>query len=99
MAGCNTAVSNLVLSMVVLLALLLITPLFKYTPIAVLSSIIIAAVVGLVDIEAAVLLWKIDKFDFIACMGAFLGVIFKNVEIGLLIAVSMFCHLFNGIQF
>ncbi|KAI9120341.1 hypothetical protein K1719_007374 [Acacia pycnantha] len=87
MAGCNTAVSNIVMSIVVLLALELITPLFKYTPIAVLSSIIIAAVAGLVDIEAAVLLWKVDKFDFVACMGAFLGVIFKNVEIGLLIAV------------
>lgn len=95
MAGCNTAVSNIVMSIVVLLALELITPLFKYTPIAVLSSIIIAAVAGLVDIEAAVLLWKVDKFDFVACMGAFLGVIFKNVEIGLLIAVSMF---YSGIQ-
>lgn len=87
MAGCSTAVSNIVMSLVVLLTLELITPLFKYTPNAVLASIIIAAVVGLVDIEAAVLLWKIDKFDFVACMGAFFGVIFKNVEIGLLIAV------------
>ncbi|XP_054803636.1 high affinity sulfate transporter 2-like [Prosopis cineraria] len=87
MAGCNTAVSNIVMSIVVLLTLELITPLFKYTPLAVLSSIIIAAVIGLVDIKAAILLWKVDKFDFVACMGAFLGVIFKNVEIGLLIAV------------
>ena len=30
-----------------------------------------------------------DKFDFIACMGAFFGVIFASVEIGLLIAVSI----------
>lgn len=87
MAGCHTAVSNIVMSIVLLLTLVLITPLFKYTPNAVLASIIIAAVMGLVDIEAAVLLWKIDKFDFLACMGAFFGVIFKNVEIGLLVAV------------
>jgi MFS superfamily sulfate permease-like transporter len=64
-----------------------ITPLFKYTPNAVLASIIIAAVLNLIDIKAAILLWKIDKFDFVACMGAFFGVIFKSVEIGLLIAV------------
>ncbi|XP_004485559.1 high affinity sulfate transporter 2-like [Cicer arietinum] len=89
MAGCKTAVSNIVMSMVLLLTLLLITPLFKYTPNAVLASIIIAAVMGLVDIEAAVLLWKIDKFDFLACMGAFFGVIFISVEIGLLIAVAI----------
>ncbi|CAJ1963517.1 unnamed protein product [Sphenostylis stenocarpa] len=89
MAGCKTAVSNIVMSTVVLLTLLLITPLFKYTPNAVIASIIIAAVAGLVDIEAIILLWKIDKFDFVACLGAFFGVIFKSVEIGLLIAVAI----------
>ncbi|KAI4299069.1 hypothetical protein L6164_032562 [Bauhinia variegata] len=87
MAGCQTAVSNIVMSMVVLLTVVLLTPLFKYTPNTVLASIIIAAVLGLVDVNAAVLLWKVDKFDFIACMGAFFGVIFKDVETGLLVAV------------
>ncbi|XP_039157998.1 sulfate transporter 1.3 isoform X2 [Eucalyptus grandis] len=88
-AGCQTAVSNIVMSCVVLLTLELITPLFKYTPKAILASIIISAVVGLIDIEAAILIWKIDKLDFIACMGAFFGVVFVSVEIGLLIAVSI----------
>ena len=87
MAGCKTPVSNVVMSVVVLLTLLVITPLFKYTPNAILGSIIISAVVGLVDYEAAILIWKVDKLDFIACMGAFFGVVFVSVEIGLLIAV------------
>uniref|UniRef100_A0A804NQQ4 SLC26A/SulP transporter domain-containing protein n=1 Tax=Zea mays TaxID=4577 RepID=A0A804NQQ4_MAIZE len=89
MAGCRTPVSNVVMSTVVLLTLLLITPLFKYTPNAILGSIIISAVIGLVDYEAAILIWKVDKMDFVACMGAFFGVVFKSVEIGLLIAVSI----------
>ncbi|KAI4375854.1 hypothetical protein MLD38_013674 [Melastoma candidum] len=89
MAGCNTAVSNIVMSFVVLLTLEVITPLFKYTPNAVISSIIISAVIGLIDIDAMKLIWKIDKLDFIACMGAFFGVVFVSVEIGLLIAVSI----------
>ncbi|TVU06131.1 hypothetical protein EJB05_49325 [Eragrostis curvula] len=89
MAGCQTSVSNVVMSAVVLLTLLVITPLFKYTPNAILGSIIISAVIGLVDYEAAILIWKVDKMDFIACMGAFFGVIFASVEIGLLIAVSI----------
>lgn len=87
MAGCHTAASNIVMSGVVLLTLELITPLFKYTPNAIISSIIISAVIGLIDYEAAILIWKIDKLDFLACMGAFFGVIFVSVEIGLLIAV------------
>ncbi|VFQ78971.1 unnamed protein product [Cuscuta campestris] len=89
MAGCNTAVSNIVMSLVVFLTLEFITPLFEYTPNAILASIIISAVIGLIDYDAAVLIWKIDKFDFIACMGAFLGVVFVSVEIGLLVAVAI----------
>lgn len=90
MSGCQTTVSNIVMSLVVMLTLLLITPLFKYTPNAILSSIIISAVIGLIDYEAALRIWKVDKFDFIACMGAFLGVVFVSVEIGLLIAVRIY---------
>ncbi|GLJ49908.1 hypothetical protein SUGI_1060950 [Cryptomeria japonica] len=88
-AGCHTAVSNVVMSIIVLLTLLVLTPLFHYTPNAILASIIISAVMSLIDIKAAYLIWKIDKLDFIACMGAFLGVVFVSVEIGLLIAVAL----------
>lgn len=77
------------MSFIVFLTLLFITPLFKYTPNAILASIIISAVINLIDYEAAILIWKIDKFDFVACMGAFFGVIFGSVEIGLLIAVRI----------
>ncbi|XP_022743483.1 sulfate transporter 1.3-like isoform X2 [Durio zibethinus] len=89
MAGCQTAVSNIIMSCVVFLTLEFITPLFKYTPNAILAAIIISAVVGLFDVPAAILIWKIDKFDFVACLGAFLGVVFSSVEKGLLIAVSI----------
>lgn len=61
-------------------------------------SLDLSAVIGLVDYEAAILIWKVDKMDFIACMGAFFGVVFKSVEIGLLIAVrtnaSLNCPIF-----
>jgi high affinity sulfate transporter 1 len=89
MAGCNTTVSNIVMSMVVLLTVEVITPLFKYTPNAVIAAIIISAVAGLIDFKAAYHIWKVDKLDFIALLGAFFGVIFKSVEIGLLVAVVL----------
>lgn len=96
MAGCQTAASNMVMSCIVLLTLLVITPLFKYIPNAILSSIVISAVLGLIDIKEIIQIWKIDKFDFIACMGAFFGVILHSVEIGLLITV---CLSFGKIMF
>ncbi|KAL5999183.1 Sulfate transporter 3.1 [Asimina triloba] len=88
-AGCKTAVSNIVMAIAVMITLLLLTPLFHYTPLVVLSAIIVSAMLGLIDYEAALHLWKIDKIDFCVCMGAYLGVVFGSVEIGLVIAVAI----------
>ncbi|KAL3531315.1 hypothetical protein ACH5RR_010637 [Cinchona calisaya] len=88
-AGCKTAVSNIVMAFAVMLTLLFLTPLFHYTPIVVLASIIIAAMLGLIDYEAAIHLWQVDKFDFFVCISAYVGVVFGSVEIGLVIAVAL----------
>ncbi|XWS46867.1 hypothetical protein CRYUN_Cryun14cG0104900 [Craigia yunnanensis] len=88
-AGCKTAMSNVIMAIAVMLTLLFLTPLFYYTPLVVLSAIIIAAMLGLIDYEAAIHLWKVDKFDFVVCMGAYIGVVFASVEVGLVIAVAI----------
>ncbi|CAI9781192.1 unnamed protein product [Fraxinus pennsylvanica] len=88
-AGCKTAVSNIVMALAVMITLLLLTPLFHHTPLVVLSSIIIAAMLGLIDYEAAIHLWQVDKFDFVVCMSAYLGVVFADIEIGLILAVGL----------
>lgn len=88
-AGCKTAVSNIVMAFAVMMTLLFLTPLFHYTPLVVLSAIIIAAMLGLIDYEAAIHLWHIDKFDFVVCMSAYVGVVFGNIEIGLIMAVGL----------
>lgn len=71
-----------------MVTLLFLMPLFQYTPNVVLGAIIVTAVVGLIDLPAAYQIWKIDKFDFIVLLCAFLGVIFISVQQGLAIAVS-----------
>ncbi|XP_031397648.1 sulfate transporter 3.1-like [Punica granatum] len=88
-AGCKSAVSNIVMATAVMITLLFLTPLFHYTPLVVLSSIIITAMLGLIDYEAAFHLWKLDKFDFVVCISSYIGVVFGSVEIGLVVAVSM----------
>ncbi|WCJ23844.1 sulfate transporter 3 1 [Euphorbia peplus] len=88
-AGCKSALSNVVMATAVMITLLFLTPLFHYTPLVVLSSIIIAAMLGLIDYEAAIHLWKVDKFDFVVCISAYIGVVFGSVEIGLVIAVAI----------
>ncbi|KAL2608193.1 hypothetical protein R1flu_026766 [Riccia fluitans] len=86
-AGVHTAVSNIVMAIVVLFTLLFLTPAFYFTPNCILAAIIINAVIGLIDFKAAALVWKTDKIDFLVLAGAFFGVFFVSIEIGLLIAV------------
>uniref|UniRef100_A0A9I9DVH4 STAS domain-containing protein n=1 Tax=Cucumis melo TaxID=3656 RepID=A0A9I9DVH4_CUCME len=88
-AGAQTAVSNVVMSAAVLITLLFLMPLFHYTPNFILAAIIITAVIGLIDYQAACKLWKVDKLDFLACVCSFFGVLFISVPLGLAIAVGV----------
>nr|GFA30816.1 low affinity sulfate transporter 3-like [Tanacetum cinerariifolium] len=85
-AGCQTAVSNVVMAITVLVMLQLLTGLLYYTPVAILSSIILSALPGLINYTEAYNIWKVDKLDFLACAGAFFGVLFASVEMGLMVA-------------
>nr|AIK26612.1 sulfate transporter [Reaumuria trigyna] len=88
-AGAKTAFSNIVMAITVMVTLLFLMPLFRYTPNVVLGAIIITAVVGLIDIPAAYQIWKVDKYDFLVTICAFFGVIFISVQEGLAIAVGL----------
>lgn len=87
-AGAQTVVSNVVMAAAVLVTLLFLMPLFRYTPNLILAAIIITAVIGLIDYKGAYELWKVDKLDFLAALCSFLGVLFISVPLGLAIAVS-----------
>jgi len=86
-AGSKTTVSNIIMSIAVMLTLLFLIPLFRYTPLVVLASIIINAMLGLIKYQEVYYMWKVDKFDFLICMASFFGVIFSSVETGLILAV------------
>ena len=88
-SGGNTPLVNIIMAIVVVITLVAITPLFRNLPNAVLASIIITAVAPLINIPGAYQVWKTDKLDFIALLGAFFGVLFVSVEIRLLIAVIL----------
>ncbi|CAA0828078.1 Sulfate transporter 3.1 [Striga hermonthica] len=88
-AGCKTAVSNIVMAIAIVITLVLLTPLFYYTPIVVLSAIIITAMLGLIDYDAAIHLWHVDKFDFLVCMSSYIGMVFASFEVGLVMAIGL----------
>ncbi|GAB2210492.1 hypothetical protein Droror1_Dr00015759, partial [Drosera rotundifolia] len=88
-AGCKTQMSNLVMALCMMLTLLFLAPLFSYTPLVALSTIIMSAMFGLIDYEKMYHMFKVDKYDFIICLVAFFGVAFISMDVGLGLSVGL----------
>lgn len=86
--------TNVVQAVIMALTLQFLAPLFSNTPLVALSAIIVSAMLGLINYTEAIHLFKVDKFDFIICMSAFLGVAFLSMDIGLMLSVSTQIFLF-----
>ena len=88
-AGGKTPVSSLICGVVIVIALLWLTPLFTYLPHAALAAIIIVSVLGLVDISSLRKQLKFYRHDAYVHVVTFLGVVFVSVESGLLLGVLL----------
>ncbi|CAJ1945510.1 unnamed protein product [Cylindrotheca closterium] len=88
-AGAKSGISGLITSVLVAIALLFLTPVFEKLPLAVLASIVLSGVIGLIDYEEAKYLWRVHRFDFLVWLVACLCTMFLGVESGLGIAVGL----------
>nr|WKN35668.1 solute carrier family 26 protein [Tunicatimonas sp. TK19036] len=70
-AGANTPLASVMSAGLVALTLIFLTPLFYYLPQAILASVIMVAVVGLIDWAYARQLWKDSKVDFLLLLATF----------------------------
>ena len=88
-AGGKTPISSIICGIVIVIALLWLTPLFAYLPHAALAAIIIVSVLGLVDISGLRKQMKFYRHDAYVHVVTFLGVVFVSVESGLLLGVLL----------
>jgi SulP family sulfate permease len=88
-AGAHTGLASLVSSAVVGLTLLFLTPAFYYLPNAVLASIIMVAVFGLIDIKYPRQLWKNRKDEFVLLVVTFLLTLGLGIKEGILLGVLL----------
>ena len=86
-AGVRSRLSGLVVAALLVATMLFLTPLFEGLPKATLSAIIIAAVIGLVDVRGFRKLWRLDRDDASLALVAFVAVLFFGVLTGIVIAV------------
>ncbi len=97
-AGALTGLSSVVTSMVVGLTLMFFTPLLYHLPQSVLASIIMMAVIGLVDIPGLVHTWQTHKHDGITaiasfvCTLAFAPHLDKGIMIGVVLSLIFYLY-------
>ena len=72
-AGAKTGMSSVFTALIVLAALLFLTPLLYHLPQAVLGAIIIMAVVGLINVEAVKHAWQASRHDGAAAIVTFVA--------------------------
>jgi len=95
-AGAKTSMAAIISALVVLLTLLFLTPLFYYLPSALLASIIMVAVYGLIDFSYPKQLWKHQKSEFLLLLITFtitltVGIT-QGIGAGLLLSMLLFIY-------
>lgn len=88
-AGAKTGMASIISALLIGLTLLFLTPLFYYLPNAILASVIMVAVFGLIDIKEAKHLWHTDRSDFWMLLATFAGTLALGIEQGILIGVAL----------
>ena len=85
--GGTTGISPIISALLVILTLVFMTPLFFHLPHAVLASVIIPAVFGLIDFKEVKLLWKTDRRDLAMLLITFFLTLFMGIQSGILAGV------------
>ncbi len=88
-AGARTQLSSIVTAVLIIITVIVLAPLFRNLPNAVLAAIVITSVVGLMDVPELRRYYASNRVDFALAMVALLGVISTDVLTGLLIAVFL----------
>ena len=88
-AGAKTGLSSIIAALMIGITLLFLTPLFYYLPKAILASIIMVSVIGLINYKEAKHLYKTDRRDFYTLLVTFLATLILGIQSGVLIGLLL----------
>ena len=88
-AGARTTLASVISALLIVLTLLFLTPLFYYLPSAILSSVIMVAVFGLIDIKEPIQLWHSNRTDFFMLLATFIATLALGIEQGIAVGVVL----------
>jgi len=90
-SGVRTPAGGIVTGVIVIMALLFLTPVFGYIPKSALGAVIICAVIFSIEYHDVVPIWKTCRWDQIPLWGTFLTCLLWGLEYGILLGA--FLHL------
>lgn len=85
-AGARTPLALVFASVTLALCLLYLTELFENLPKAVLSAVVLTAILGLFDFRALAHMWRVSRIDFLAATIALAAVLLLGILNGILLA-------------
>jgi SulP family sulfate permease len=88
-AGAKTGLASIISAALIILTLLFLTPLFYYLPSAILASVIMVAVFGLIDYKEVIYLWKTNRVDFAMLIVTFVATLGLGIEQGIGVGVIL----------
>ena len=88
-AGAKTALASIISAVLIIITLLFLTQYFYNLPKAILASVIMVAVFGLIDYKEAVNLWKSNKTDFFLLIITFIATLTIGIEKGIGLGVIL----------
>ncbi|MBT8259031.1 MAG: solute carrier family 26 protein [Bacteroidia bacterium] len=88
-AGAKTGLAGIVSAVLIVLTLIFLTPLFYNLPKAILASVIMVAVFGLINYKEAIHLYKSHRTDFWMLIVTFLATLSLGIEIGIGVGVIL----------
>jgi sulfate permease, SulP family len=88
-AGANTGLASIISAVLIILTLLFLTPLFYNLPQAILASVIMVAVFGLIDFHEPKHLWHSNRTDFAMLVVTFIATLVLGIEQGIATGVIL----------
>ncbi len=87
-AGARTPLASIVTAAGVLVALLVLAPLFATLPEVVLAAVVLVAVAKLVDVREAIHTWRVERSDGVALLITFAATLLLGVELGIVVGIA-----------
>lgn len=87
--GCKSQIMSVTAAVTMLVVVLFATPLLEYLPVPILTGIVVAALIGIVEYKLADKLRKVNRAEFFIFLAAMFGVLLFGTIYGVIIGVIL----------